>query len=223
MLSVGWPEDRQNNSPDWAGCKPVISCSPGAPPASEPTLAWTGHLTFPPESPKPSLLTCRISPSSSLRCQQTSEDSSSRSWIRNCRRLRDSGISSTSAAIAPVWDVLQRPAFWAWSYQVLLDLDLTYHSPGFIIVEIHQISQFARFLELFLVRSIDKLLGKADSVPQVVAEIFLIWSLCVSWQSDHTLPTAAPFPPLRCRLALAAGITPTFRQIAWHFIKPVTS
>ena len=56
------------------------------------------------------------------------------------------------------------------------DWILTYHSPGFIIVEIHQISQFARFLQFFLVGTIDKLLGKADAVPQVVAEIFLVSS-----------------------------------------------
>ena len=92
-------------------------------------------------------------------------------------------------------------------------MDSTYHSAGFIIVEIHQISQFARLLELFLVRTVDKLLGKADAVPQVVTEIVVISSLCVSWQSDHTLPTAAPFPPLRRGLALATGVTPTFRQI----------
>ena len=89
-----------------ASSKPVISCSPGAPQASEPTLAWTGHLTSRLEAPRPSLLTCRISPSSSLRCQQTSGGSSSKSWIRNCRRPRDSGISSTSAATAPEWSFI---------------------------------------------------------------------------------------------------------------------
>ena len=56
-------------------------------------------------------------------------------------------------------------------------MDSTYHSAGFIIVEIHQISQFARFLELFLVRTVDELLGKADAVPQVVTEIVVISSL----------------------------------------------
>ena len=55
-------------------------------------------------------------------------------------------------------------------------MDLTYHSAGFVIVEIHQVSQFPGFLQLFLVGTIDKLLGKADAVPQVVAEIFLVSS-----------------------------------------------
>ena len=122
-LSVGWPEGHQNNSLDWAGYKPVISCSPGAPQASSPSLAWTDHLTSRLEALKPSLLTCRTSPSSSLRCQQTSGGSSSKSWIRNCRRRRDSGISSALAAIAPVWVIA---VGWAWSYQVRLDFDLPF-------------------------------------------------------------------------------------------------
>ena len=60
----------------------------------------------------------------------------------------------------------------------LTGFGLTYHSSGFVIVEIHQISQFARFLQLFLVGTIDKLLGKGDAVPQVVTEILFISSLC---------------------------------------------
>ena len=52
----------------------------------------------------------------------------------------------------------------------LLFVKLFYHSASLVVVKIHQVSKFSRFLETLFIWSIDKSFGKIDSVPQVVTE-----------------------------------------------------
>ena len=55
----------------------------------------------------------------------------------------------------------------------------THHPSRLVVVEIHQIPQLARLLQLPFVGAVDELPRKVDPVAQVVTEMCLYWSVLI--------------------------------------------